>query len=52
VNTEKSQDCLPLLNDVCSYIGTRDLVQEHLAFKVWPLTVEWEMPKDAGADTS
>jgi hypothetical protein len=24
-------------NTVCSYIGTRDLVQEHIAFKMWPL---------------
>jgi hypothetical protein len=22
---------------VCTYIGTRDLVQEHIAYKVWPL---------------
>jgi hypothetical protein len=37
VNTEKSQACLVAFNVVCSYICTRDLVQEHIAFKVWPL---------------
>jgi hypothetical protein len=30
---------------VCSYIGTRYLVQEHIAFRVWPHVNEWEMPK-------
>jgi hypothetical protein len=33
-------------NTVCSYISTRDLVQEHIAFKVWPLVAEWEMLKE------
>jgi hypothetical protein len=23
----------------------RDLVQEHIAYKVWPLVSDWEMPK-------
>jgi hypothetical protein len=51
VNTEKSQGCLAAFNVVCSYIGSRDLVQEHIAFKVWPFAAEWEMPKGAEADT-
>jgi hypothetical protein len=46
VNSEKAQVCLVAFNTVCSYIGTRDLVQEHIAFKVWPLVSEWEMPKE------
>jgi hypothetical protein len=37
---------------VCGYISSRDLVQEHIAFKVWPLAVEWEMLKDTRAGTS
>jgi hypothetical protein len=52
LNTEKSQACLATFNIVCIYIGTRDIVQGHIAFKVWSLAVEWEMPKDAEADTS
>jgi hypothetical protein len=40
VNTEEAQACLAEFNDVCSYIYTRDLVQEHIAFKVWPLVNE------------
>jgi hypothetical protein len=31
---------------VCSFIGTRDLIQEHIAFRVWPLVESWEMPKE------
>jgi hypothetical protein len=30
----KAQACLMAFNIVCSYIDTRDLVQEHIAFKV------------------
>jgi hypothetical protein len=31
---------------VCAFIGTRDLIQEHIAFRVWPLVEKWEMPKE------
>lgn len=27
----------------CSYVGTRYLVQEHLAFSIWPLRAKWAM---------
>jgi hypothetical protein len=39
-------------NTVCSYIGTGNLIQEHIAFKVWPLVYEWEMPKETAASSS
>jgi hypothetical protein len=39
-------------NTVCTYIGSRDLVQEHIAFKLWPLANEWEMPKETAAGSS
>jgi hypothetical protein len=39
-------------NTVCTYIGSRDLVQEHIAYKVWPLVNDWEMPKEAAAGSS
>jgi hypothetical protein len=48
----KAQACLLVFNTVCSYIGTRDLVQEHIAFKVWPLVNDWEMPKEIAAGSS
>ena len=34
---------------MCNFIGTRDLVQEHIAYRVWPLVNDWEMPKEAAA---
>jgi hypothetical protein len=39
-------------NDVCTYVGTRGLVQEYLAFKTWPPRAEWEMPKMSIKDNS
>ena len=52
VNSDKAQACLVAFNTMCSYIGTRDLVQEHIAFKVWPLVNEWEMPKETTDSSS
>jgi hypothetical protein len=39
-------------NTVCTYIGTRVLVLEHIAYKVWPLVNDWEMPKETVAGSS
>jgi hypothetical protein len=46
------QACQVAYNTVCTYIGTRDLVQEPIAYKVWPLGSGWEMPKEAAAGSS
>jgi hypothetical protein len=46
------QACQAAFNIVCTYIGTRDLVQELLSYKIWPLASEWEMPKEAAAGSS
>jgi hypothetical protein len=46
------QACLMAFNTVCTYIGTRDLVQEHIAYKVWPLVNDWEMPKETVVGSS
>jgi hypothetical protein len=37
---------------VCAFIGMRDLVQEHISFRVWPLVESWDMPKETTADSS
>jgi hypothetical protein len=31
---------------VCSFTGTRDLLQEHVAYRIWSLIDSWEMPKE------
>jgi hypothetical protein len=46
------QACQDAFNTICTYIGSRDLVQEHIAYKVWPLGSGWEMPKEAVAGSS
>jgi hypothetical protein len=46
------QACQAAFNTVCTYIGTRDLVQEHIAYRVWPLANGWEMPKKDAAGSS
>jgi hypothetical protein len=46
------QACQAAYNTVCTYIGTRDLVQEHIAYRVWPLTSGWEMPNKAASGSS
>jgi hypothetical protein len=46
MNSDRAQACLVAFNIVCSYISTRDLVQEHIDSKVWLLVNEWEMSKE------
>jgi hypothetical protein len=51
VNIERTQACLVAFNVVCSCISTRDLVQEHIAYKVWPLINKWDMSKKVDASS-
>jgi hypothetical protein len=47
-----AEACQKAFSTVCSFIGTRDLIQEHIAFTLWPLVESWEMPKETTADSS
>jgi hypothetical protein len=38
--------CQKAFGTICSFICPRDLIQEHIAFRVWPLVESWEMPKE------
>jgi hypothetical protein len=49
---ETIEACQRAFSTVCSFIGTRDLIQEHIAFRVWPLIDSWEMPKETTTDSS
>jgi hypothetical protein len=44
--------CQRAFSTVCSFIGIRDLIQEHISFRVWPLVKIWEMPKETTTDSS
>jgi hypothetical protein len=48
----ETQTCLIAFNTVCTYIGTRDLAQEHIAFKVWSLVNDWEMSKETATGSN
>jgi hypothetical protein len=37
---------------VCTFIGMRDLIQEHISFRVWPLVESWDMPKETTAESN
>jgi hypothetical protein len=37
---------------VCFIIGRRDLVQKHIAYRVWPLIENWGMPKETITESS
>jgi hypothetical protein len=43
---EAAEACRRAFSTVCSFIGTRDLVKEHVAYRIWPLIDSWEMPKE------
>jgi hypothetical protein len=43
---EASEACRRAFSTVCSFIVTRDLVQEHVAYRIWPLINSWEMTKE------
>jgi hypothetical protein len=49
---EAAEACQRAFSTVCSFIGTRDLVQEHVAYKIWPLIDSWEMPKETISNPS
>jgi hypothetical protein len=43
--------CQRAFSTVCSFIGTRDLIQEYIAFRVWLLVESWEMSKETTTDS-
>jgi hypothetical protein len=44
--------CQKAFSNVCAFIGTRDIIQEHIAYRVWSLVDSWEMPKETTAESS
>jgi hypothetical protein len=49
---EAAEACHKAFGTVCFFIGTGDLIQEHIAFRVWPLVENWEMPKATVTESS
>jgi hypothetical protein len=44
--------CQKSFSTICAFIGTRDIIQEHIAYRVWPLVESWDMPKETTAESS
>jgi hypothetical protein len=44
---EAAEACQRAFSTVCSFIGTRDIVKEHVAYRIRPLIDNWEMPKES-----
>jgi hypothetical protein len=44
--------CQRAFSTVCAFIGTRDLTQEHISFRVWSLVESWDIPKETIADSN
>jgi hypothetical protein len=44
-----AEACQKAFSNVCAFLGTRDIIQEHIAYRVWPLVDNWDMPKETAA---
>jgi hypothetical protein len=49
---QNDEACQKAFSKVCAFIGTRDIVQEHITYKIWPLVEYWDMPKDTTAEST
>ena len=49
---QNDEACQKAFSNVCAFIGTRDIVQEHIVYIIWPLVEYWDMPKDTTADST
>jgi hypothetical protein len=49
---DAAEACQRAFSIFCSFIRTRDLIQEHIAFRVWPLVESWEMLKETITNSS
>jgi hypothetical protein len=44
--------CQRAFSNVCDFISTRDLIQEYISFRVWPLVDSWDMPKETTTNSN
>jgi hypothetical protein len=44
--------CQKAFSIVCAFIGIRDIIQEHIVYRVWPLVESWDMPKETTVESS
>jgi hypothetical protein len=49
---QNDEACQKAFSKICAFIGIRDIVQEHIAYRVWPLVENWDMPKETTAEST
>jgi hypothetical protein len=49
---QNDEACQKAFSTICTFIGTRDIVQEHIAYRIWPLVEYWDMLKDTTAEST
>jgi hypothetical protein len=49
---QNDEACQKTFSNICAFISIRDIVQEHIAYRVWPLVENWDMPKDTTAEST
>jgi hypothetical protein len=49
---QNDKACQKAFSNVCAFIGTRDIVQEHIAYRIWPLVENWDMSRDTIAEST
>jgi hypothetical protein len=49
---QNDEACQKAFSYACAFISTSDIVQEHIAYRIWPLVENWDMPKDTIAEST
>jgi hypothetical protein len=49
---QNDEACQKAFSNVCAFIGTRDIVQKHIAYRIWSLVENWDMSKDTTAEST
>jgi hypothetical protein len=49
---QNDEACQKAFSNVYAFIGTRDIVQEHISYRIWPLVENWDIPKDTTAEST
>jgi hypothetical protein len=49
---QNDEACQKAFSNVCTFIGTRDIVQEHITYRVWPLVENWDMLKETTVEST
>jgi hypothetical protein len=49
---QNDEACQKAFSNVCAFIGTRDIIQEYIEYRICPLVEYWDMSKDTTAEST